>query len=67
MLDCSQCPAIELIAGKVSGAWLFKDNRAAVTARMDSPVGLPVLLQRSVMFDHVERLTRVQPPHGRTE
>jgi uncharacterized protein (DUF433 family) len=29
-LDWSQCPAIESIPGKVSGAWVFKDSRTPV-------------------------------------
>jgi uncharacterized protein (DUF433 family) len=27
MLDWSQCPALESIPGKVSGAWVFKGTR----------------------------------------
>jgi uncharacterized protein (DUF433 family) len=29
-LDWSQCPTVESIPGKVSGAWLFKDTRMPV-------------------------------------
>jgi len=29
-LDWSQCPAVERIPGKVSGAWLFKGTRTPV-------------------------------------
>ena len=29
-LDWSQCPAVERIPGKVSGAWLFKGTRLPV-------------------------------------
>jgi uncharacterized protein (DUF433 family) len=29
-LDWSQCPAVESIPGKVSGAWVFKDTRLPV-------------------------------------
>ena len=29
-LDWSQCPAVESIAGKVSGAWVFKGTRMPV-------------------------------------
>jgi uncharacterized protein (DUF433 family) len=29
-LDWSQCPAVESIPGKVSGAWVFKDTRMPV-------------------------------------
>jgi uncharacterized protein (DUF433 family) len=30
-LDWSQCPAVERIPGKVSGAWVFKDTRMPVS------------------------------------
>ncbi len=30
VLDWSQCPAVESIPGKVSGAWVFKDTRLPV-------------------------------------
>jgi uncharacterized protein (DUF433 family) len=29
-LDWSQCPAVESIPGKVSGAWVFKNTRMPV-------------------------------------
>lgn len=32
MLDWSQCNAVERIAGKVSGVWLFKGTRVPVAA-----------------------------------
>jgi uncharacterized protein (DUF433 family) len=31
-LDWSQCPAVERIPGKVSGAWLFRGTRTPVAA-----------------------------------
>jgi uncharacterized protein (DUF433 family) len=31
-LDWSQCPAVECVAGKVSGAWVFRDTRMPVSA-----------------------------------
>jgi uncharacterized protein (DUF433 family) len=31
-LDWSQCPAVERIPGKVSGAWLFRGTRVPVSA-----------------------------------
>ena len=31
-LDWSQCPAVESIPGKVSGAWVLKDTRMPVSA-----------------------------------
>lgn len=30
-LDWSQCPAVESVSGKVSGAWVFKDTRLPVS------------------------------------
>jgi len=30
-LDWSQCPAVESIPGKVSGAWVFKETRMPVS------------------------------------
>jgi uncharacterized protein (DUF433 family) len=30
-LDWSQCPAVESIPGKVSGAWVFRDTRKPVS------------------------------------
>jgi uncharacterized protein (DUF433 family) len=30
-LDWSQCPAVESVPGKVSGAWLFRDTRMPVS------------------------------------
>ena len=32
MLDWSQCPAVESIPGKVSGAWVFRGTRIPVQA-----------------------------------
>jgi uncharacterized protein (DUF433 family) len=31
VLDWSQCPAVESISGKLSGAWVFKDTRMPVS------------------------------------
>lgn len=31
-LDWSQCPVVESIPGKVSGAWIFRGTRAPVSA-----------------------------------
>jgi uncharacterized protein (DUF433 family) len=30
-LDWSQCPAVESIPGKVSGAWVFRNTRTPVS------------------------------------
>ena len=31
LLDWSQCPAVESVPGKVSGAWVLRDTRFPVT------------------------------------
>jgi uncharacterized protein (DUF433 family) len=36
MLDWSQCPAVERVTGKVSGAWVFKDSRVPVRALFEN-------------------------------
>jgi len=35
-LDWSQCPAVESIPGKRSGAWVFRDTRTPVSAVFDN-------------------------------
>ena len=36
MLDWSDCPAVERVPGKVSGAWLFKGTRVPVAALFEN-------------------------------
>ena len=36
LLDWSQCPAVESIAGKVSGAWVFKGTRTPVATVVEN-------------------------------
>ncbi|TXL75455.1 DUF433 domain-containing protein [Vineibacter terrae] len=36
MLNWSDCPAVERIPGKVSGAWLFKGTRVPVKALFEN-------------------------------
>ncbi|MGD0437394.1 MAG: DUF433 domain-containing protein [Bryobacteraceae bacterium] len=36
ILDWSQCPAVESIPGKVSGAWVFKGTRMPVQTVFDN-------------------------------
>jgi uncharacterized protein (DUF433 family) len=31
-LDWSQCPAVESVSGRLSGAWVFRDTRMPVSA-----------------------------------
>jgi uncharacterized protein (DUF433 family) len=36
LLDWSQCPAVESIPGKVSGAWVFTNTRMPVSIVFDN-------------------------------
>jgi uncharacterized protein (DUF433 family) len=36
MLDWSQCPAVEKVPGKVSGAWVFRGTRVPVKALFEN-------------------------------
>ena len=36
MLDWNQCPAVERLPGKVSGAWLFQGSRVPVKALFEN-------------------------------
>jgi uncharacterized protein (DUF433 family) len=36
LLDWSQCPAVESIPGKVSGAWVFKGTRLPVATVIEN-------------------------------
>ena len=39
MLDWTQCPVVERLPGKVSGAWLFKGTRVPVRALFENLEG----------------------------
>jgi uncharacterized protein (DUF433 family) len=41
-LDWSQCPAVESIPGKRSGAWVFKDTRLPVATVIENLADLSV-------------------------
>jgi uncharacterized protein (DUF433 family) len=42
-LDWSQCPAVESIPGKRSGAWVFRDTRTPVSVVFDNlEVGMSI-------------------------
>lgn len=42
-LDWSQCPAVERVPGRVSGAWVFKDKRLPVATIFESlEAGSPI-------------------------
>ena len=36
MLDWSNCPEVERVEGKVSGAWVFKGTRVALFENLES-------------------------------
>jgi uncharacterized protein (DUF433 family) len=55
MLDWSQCPAVERIAGKVSGAWLFKNTRVPVKALFENIEGGAAIQEFLEWFPGVER------------
>jgi uncharacterized protein (DUF433 family) len=35
-LDWSQCPAVESVAGKMGGAWVFRDTRMPVATIVEN-------------------------------
>ena len=39
MMDWQQCPAVERVPGKVSGAWVFKGTRVPVRALFENLEG----------------------------
>lgn len=42
VLDWSQCPAVESVPGKVSGAWVFRDTRLPVATVIENLEDLSV-------------------------
>jgi uncharacterized protein (DUF433 family) len=55
MLDWSQCAAVERTAGKVSGAWVFKDTRVPVRALFENIEGGATIEQFLEWFPGVSR------------
>lgn len=55
MLDWSQCPAVERIPGKVSGAWLFKGTRVPVRALFENLEGGATVEEFVAWFPGVAR------------
>jgi uncharacterized protein (DUF433 family) len=56
MLDWSQCSAVERIAGKVSGARLFKNTRVPVKALFENIEGSATIHEFLEWFPGVERV-----------
>lgn len=55
MLDWSQCPVVERIPGKVSGAWLFKSSRVPVKALFENIEGGATVQEFIEWFPGVSR------------
>ena len=55
MIDWTQCPAVERIPGKVSGAWLFKDTRVPVKALFENIEGGATVHEFMDWFPGVQR------------
>lgn len=53
-LDWSQCPGVESIPGKVSGAWVFKDTRMPVSAVFENLEAGATIEEISEWF-HIEK------------
>jgi uncharacterized protein (DUF433 family) len=55
MIDWTQCPAVERIPRKVSGAWLFKNTRVPVKALFENIEGGATVQEFLEWFPGVER------------
>jgi uncharacterized protein (DUF433 family) len=53
-LDWLQCPAVESITGKVSGAWVFKDTRMPVSIVFEN-LGAGATIDEIVEWFHLTR------------
>ncbi|MGC2658187.1 MAG: DUF433 domain-containing protein, partial [Bryobacteraceae bacterium] len=51
MIDWSQCPAVESIPGKVSGAWVFRGTRMPVQTVFDNLEAGMSLQEITQVFD----------------
>ena len=54
-LDWSQCPAVERVPGKVSGAWVFRGTRIPVSAVFENLEDGLTIDQIADMFDGLTR------------
>jgi uncharacterized protein (DUF433 family) len=55
VLDWSQCPALESVPGKVSGAWVFRGTRmpvAAVFENLEDGISIDEIVQ---LYDGLTR------------
>jgi uncharacterized protein (DUF433 family) len=73
-LDWSQCPAVESIPGKVSGAWVFRDTRLPVATVIENLEDLSVeevmeqfdvtREQIAAVLEFVAQSLKAPPPQG---
>jgi uncharacterized protein (DUF433 family) len=54
-LDWSQCPAVESVPGKVSGAWVLKGTRMPVSAIFENIAGGASIDDIMEWFDGLDR------------
>jgi uncharacterized protein (DUF433 family) len=54
VLDWSQCPAVESVAGKLSGAWVFKDTRMPVSLVFEN-LELGASIEEIMEWHHLTR------------
>jgi uncharacterized protein (DUF433 family) len=55
MMDWNQCPAVERVPGRVSGAWVFKHTRVPVRALFENLEGGATIEQFLEWFPGVSR------------
>jgi uncharacterized protein (DUF433 family) len=55
MIDWTQCPVVERVAGKVSGAWVFTGTRVPVRALFENLEGGATVEQFLEWFPGVTR------------
>jgi uncharacterized protein (DUF433 family) len=53
-LDWSQCPAVESVPGKLSGAWVFKDTRMPVSLVFEN-LELGATIDEIIEWHHLTR------------
>jgi uncharacterized protein (DUF433 family) len=58
MLDWSQCPAVESVPGKVSGAWVFRGTRMPVQTVFDN-------LEAGMSLEEITQVFDVTPDEVR--
>ncbi len=52
-LDWSQCPAVESVPGRLSGAWVFRDTRMPVSAVFEN-------LESGATIDEISEWFRIE-------